>query len=77
MNKEAGIEVSVERELEKIFNGITHMVISLEKKKLKIEGDIPENKRNEFIEGVIHICKKMIGEGVSKEITEALRAYEN
>ncbi|MDG6220999.1 MAG: hypothetical protein QCI38_06075 [Candidatus Thermoplasmatota archaeon] len=76
MTSGKNIEIQVERELDNIFDGLAQTIISLEKKKLGITGDIPTELTKDFIEGVIILCRNMVGAGMVQEIEERLRKLE-
>ena len=76
MLPETNIEILVERELDTLFNGLSPTIIALQKKKLGIVGHVPQERYDEFVEGVIIICKNMVGAGMLRELEERLRRYK-
>ena len=69
------VEIFVARELDTLFNGLTVTIIALEKKKLGIIDKVPDDMAEEFIDGVLALCKNMVGAGMVREIEERLRSY--
>lgn len=69
------MESRVKKMLESELGDIAPVVVRMEKEKMGIQGDeIPDELKEQFIEGVVSLCKSELDVKLSSEMEEKLRS---